>query len=151
ENRPYNQIVHELIAGRGLWTDHPATNFISVTIQPDNQKGPDPERLGGRVARAFLGVRLDCAQCHNHPFQEWTEKNFQQIAAFFGQTKHGFTGIYDAQDGEYEAEDRKTLKKHPVAPGVPFLPGLLPQEGTRRERLAAWVTDRRNTYFARAM
>lgn len=60
KNRPYDELVRELIAGKGLWTDKPATNFVTVTVQPN--KGPDPIRLAGRVARAFLGIRLDCAQ-----------------------------------------------------------------------------------------
>jgi hypothetical protein len=168
QNRPYDQIVHEMIAAQGLWTDQPATNFISVTIEPDNQKGPNPARLAGRVARAFLGVRLDCAQCHNHPFQSvWTQQKFQGLAAFFGQVHQGFTGIYDG-GGEYEFEKRvkpapddmagmmsmtPRIEKVKVEPTVPFLPDIydsLPPGGTRRERLAAWVTHPGNSYFARA-
>jgi hypothetical protein len=150
KNRPYDQLVREIIASEGLWTNRPATNFVTVTIEPDNKKGPNPERLAGRVSRAFLGVRLDCAQCHNHPFEKWTQHDFQGLCAFFAQTRQGFTGIYDAPDGEYEAENRKTRIKEQVAPAVPFLPELLPATGTRRERLAHWVTDRRNLYFSRA-
>jgi hypothetical protein len=149
-NRPYDQVVRDLIAADGIWTDRPAVNFVSVTIQPDNKKGPDPERLAGRVARAFLGVRLDCAHCHNHPFQKWTQHDFQGLAAFFGQVGQGFTGIYDDPKGEYSVEERKTGSRHAVEPDVPFLKELLPADGTRRERLARWVTDPHNTYFARA-
>jgi hypothetical protein len=61
ENRPYDAIVRDLVAETGLWTDHPATNFLTVTFNPETER-PDPERLAARVARAFLGVRLDCAQ-----------------------------------------------------------------------------------------
>ena len=86
-NRPYDQLVRELIAGTGLWTDKPATNFLSVTCQPDHQNQPDPVRLAGRVTRAFLGLRLDCAQCHNHPFADWKQADFQGLSAFFGQTQ----------------------------------------------------------------
>ena len=60
ENRPYNVLVSELIASQGLWTDHPATNFVSVTFDPDAGR-PTPDRLAARVARAFLGGRIDCA------------------------------------------------------------------------------------------
>jgi hypothetical protein len=149
-NRPYDEVVRDLIASDGLWTDRPATNFVTVTIEPDNKKGPNPERLAGKVARAFLGVRLDCAQCHNHPFQKWTQHNFQGLAAFFGQVHQGFTGIYDDQ-GNYTVENRKTGKRETVEPDVPFLKDLLPADGPRRQRLARWVTDRRNPYFGRAM
>jgi hypothetical protein len=147
--RPYNDIVSHLIASTGLWTDQPATNFISVTSQQDKKNQPDPIRLAGRVTRAFLGIRLDCAQCHNHPYARWKQTDFQSLSAFFAQTHVGFTGIYDGE-GEFEAEDRKTQKKHTVEPRVPFSPELLPDAGTRREQLAAWVTDAKNPYFARA-
>ncbi|HKB04937.1 MAG TPA: DUF1549 domain-containing protein [Gemmataceae bacterium] len=148
-NRPYDQIVRELIAGDGLWTDHPATNFVSVTVQNDKQNQPDPVRLAGRVTRAFLGMRLDCAQCHNHPFTEWKQADFQGLAAFFGQTHVGFRGIQDG-NGEFKAEDRYSKAEKVIDPMVPFLRELLPDRGERRDRLAAWVTHPKNPYFARA-
>jgi hypothetical protein len=147
ENRPYGDMVQELIAADGLWTDHPATNFLTVTFQDGHVS---PERLAARVARAFLGVRLDCAQCHNHPFEQWTQKDFHSLAAFFGRAKQGFTGMYDGPDGEHEMEDHKTGKKEVVQPAVPFKQELLPADGTRRQQLANWATDPRNEYFARA-
>lgn len=147
--RPYDAIVRDLIASTGLWTDRPATNFITVTSQQDRQNQPHPIRLAGRVTRAFLGLRLDCAECHNHPYAEWKQADFQGLAAFFGQTHLGFTGISDG-DGEFEAADKRTQQLHVVAPRVPFAPELLPEDGTRRQRLAAWVTDGRNPYFSRA-
>jgi hypothetical protein len=148
-NRPYDQIVRDLIADEGLWTDKPATNFVSVTCQPDKQNQPDPARLAGRVTRAFLGLRLDCAQCHNHPFADWTKTDFEGLSAFFGQTHVGFTGIYDGA-GEYAVEDRKTQAKKTIDPRVPFAEELLPDHGTRRQQLAGWVTHPRNPYFAKA-
>lgn len=148
-NRPYDQMVNELIAGEGLWTDHPATNFVSVTVQQDNKNQPDPIRLAGRVTRAFLGLRLDCAQCHNHPFAEWKQSDFNGLAAFFGQTHVGFKGIQNG-DGEFEADDKQSKTKKVIEPRVPFAPELLPEKGSRRDRLAAWVTHPKNPYFARA-
>src|SRR5262249_55443452 len=139
----------DLIASDGLWTDKPATNFVTVTIEPDNKKGPNPERLAARVARAFLGVRLDCAQCHNHPFQSWKQADFRGLAAFFGQVEQGFTGIQDGE-GELLLENRKTGVMDTIAPRVPFLPELLPSDGSRRSQLAQWVTDPGNPYFPRA-
>lgn len=149
-NRPYNEIVRELITARGLPTDRPATNFLTVTGTPEEKNQPDPERLAGRVSRAFLGVRLDCAQCHNHPFESWKQKDFQGLAAFFGETHMGLVGIYDDDKDVYEPEDRKTKQKGHVEPGVPFQQELLPADGTRRQRLAEWVTHEKNVYFARA-
>jgi hypothetical protein len=148
-NRPYDQLVRDLIASDGLWTDHPATNFVSVTVQPDNANQPDPVRLAGRVTRAFLGLRLDCAQCHNHPYADWKQSDFQGLSAFFGQTHLGFTGIHDGH-GEYQVKDKKTEQMRPVVPHVPFAAELLPQKGNYRQQLAHWVTHDKNPYFARA-
>ena len=149
ENRPYDRIVRELIATEGLWTDHPAANFVSVTAQQDRQNQPDPVRLAGRVTRAFLGLRLDCAECHNHPFAAWKQADFQSLSAFFGQTRIGFTGVREG-DGEYEVEDKKAKVQRVVVPRVPFAAELFPETGNRRERLAGWVTHPKNPYFARA-
>ncbi|MCI0683457.1 MAG: DUF1549 and DUF1553 domain-containing protein [Gemmataceae bacterium] len=149
QHRPYDQIVRDLIATQGLWTDQPATNFVSVTSQQQKKNQPDPIRLAGRVTRAFLGIRLDCAQCHNHPFAEWKQTDFQALAAFFGQTHIGFTGVYDG-DGEFEATEHSTNETRVAAPRVPFAAELLPEEGSRRERLAAWAAHPKNGHFARA-
>jgi hypothetical protein len=147
-NKPYDALVRELITAEGLWTDKPATNFITVTVQQDKDNQPDPTRLAGRVARVFLGIRLDCAQCHDHPFEKWKQSDFQGLAAFFGQVRQGFTGISDGA-GEFKLENRKTGEMETKAPCVPVLPELLPADMSRRRQLAHWVTDARNPYFAR--
>jgi hypothetical protein len=151
-NRPYDVIVRSLIADEGLWTDRPGTNFVTVTANPDGNV-PNPERLAARVARAFLGVRLDCAQCHDHPFQSWKQADFQGLAAYFGQVHTGLTGIYDGS-GEYEAARGKTGKPRTVAPCVPFARDLCngseATPASRRQQLAEWVTDGRNVAFAQA-
>lgn len=149
KNNSYGSMVRAIIASNGLWTDQPATNFVMVTYDPD-KKTPNPERLAGRVARAFLGVRLDCAQCHNHPFEKWKQNDFQGLAAYFGQAQVGLTGLYEGT-GDYQIENRKTSTKETVQPGVPFLQELSSHVGNRRQDLAEWVTDRRNPYFSRAM
>lgn len=152
KNRPYDQIVRDLITTEGLWTDKPATNFVTVTIEPDNKEKknqPDPIRLAGRVTRAFLGLRLDCAQCHDHPFAHWKQGDFEGLAAFFGQTHVGFRGVYDGP-GEYKVQDRKTQEFRVVEPRVALAPELLPAEGPLRQRLATWVTHQDNPWFAKA-
>lgn len=147
-NRPYGAIVRDLIADNGLWTDHPATNFITVTYDEQTQL-PSPERLGARTARAFLGVRIDCAQCHDHPFQSWKQADFRGLAAFFGATHSNFHGTRD-EGNEYRPLDRKTHLPVEIKPKVPFREELLPNEGSPRARLAAWVVDPRNRDFSRA-
>jgi len=148
ENRRYDALVRDLIAGRGLWTDKPATNFVSVTFDPDLGR-PTPERLAARVARGFLGVRIDCAQCHDHPFQPWKQADFRGLASFFGGVRSDLLGIRDAEN-DYRPPDRKTREPVAVDPEVPFCPELRPGSGSPREQLAAWVVDARNPNFARA-
>ena len=147
-NHSYDAIVRDLIADRGLWTDHPATNFVSVTYD-ETTKSYDPERLAARVTRAFLGVRLDCAQCHDHPFEPWKQADFQGLAAFFGQVRPALSGISDGP-GEFRPDTRTGAPGVAVEPRVPFHPELDPHDGSRRDRLARWVTDPRNDRFAQA-
>ncbi|VTR92333.1 Uncharacterized protein OS=Singulisphaera acidiphila (strain ATCC BAA-1392 / DSM 18658 / VKM B-2454 / MOB10) GN=Sinac_6747 PE=4 SV=1: PSCyt2: PSD1 [Gemmata massiliana] len=150
KNTSYAEIVRQMISAQGLNTDAPAVNFIAATFD-ENKKAPDAEKLAIRVTRAFLGLRIDCAQCHDHFLEPaWKQTHFQALAAFFGQTKHAVTNIADSNKGEYEFEDRVAGGTHEIAPSVPFAPELLPEHGTRRERLASWVTDPSNVYFARA-
>ena len=154
KNRPYDQTARELLSARGVWTNEPATNFVTVTSRPAMGNQPDPVRLGGRSMRAFLGLRLDCVECHNKPDhlpgRPWLKSDFHHLAAFFGQTRLGFVGIHDAPKGEYQAALKRGADPQAIEPRVPFAPELLPAEGTRRQRLAAWMTDRRNPYFSRA-
>ena len=150
DNKPYDETVREMIAGRGLNTDNPAVNFIAAAYV-DDKKGPDAEKLAIRVSRAFLGLRLDCAQCHDHFLEpSWKQSHFQGLAAFFGQTRQIVTHVSDGS-GEYRYEDRITGDQVLAVPAVPFLPELMPESGTHRERLAGWVTHPENVHFARAM
>ncbi|MFO0951309.1 MAG: DUF1549 domain-containing protein [Isosphaeraceae bacterium] len=148
DGRPYDQIVRDLIASDGIWTDRPATNFITVTYDPE-RKVVDPERLAVRVSRSFLGSRMDCARCHDHPFADWKLADFQGLAAFFGKAESGLRGIHEG-DSDYKPTDRKGGKEYTVEPKVPFHPELLPVGGNRRQRLAAWVTHPKNEAFSRA-
>ncbi|MBY0229956.1 MAG: DUF1549 and DUF1553 domain-containing protein [Gemmataceae bacterium] len=153
-NRSYDEMARELIASRGLWTNEPATNFVSVTARPAMQNQPDPVRLAGRTARAFLGIRLDCVECHDKPDhlpgRPWLKRDFHRLAAFFGQTRLGFVGIHDSEKHEYDFALKRGNEPAAIAPEAPCSPELLPAAGSRRQRLAAWITDAGNPYFARA-
>ena len=85
-NRPYDRIVRSLITAKGLWTNNPEVNFVTVTIDQNENKGPDEAKLAARVTRAFLGVRIDCVQCHDDYLgDDWLQKDFHQLASFFGE------------------------------------------------------------------
>jgi hypothetical protein len=149
-NRPYDDLVRELIATDGFSTNKPASNFIISTLDPTNGNTPNRVRMASRTARAFLGIRLDCAQCHNHPFQPWKKTDFDGLAAFYGRVNFGFSGLYEKEGEEYQVDDRRSGGKRTVQPSVPERKDLVPADGNRRQQLAAWVTHKDNPYFARA-
>ena len=150
---PYDQIVRTMIEEQGLWTGQPAVNFITAAVN-DNQL--DCNKLAGRTVRVFLGQRIDCAQCHDHPFASWKQHQFEGLAAFYGQTLQTIAGIedkteHDGKPVEFEVEDRKTLKKRTVTPAVPFGESWQGQDGTRRHQLASWITHPENRRFERSI
>lgn len=150
QNRPLDAICRQLISETGLWTDHPATNFITVTSMQSEDNKPDVNKLAGRVSRSMLGIRLDCAQCHDHPFNDrWKQKDFEQLAAFFGETALWLTGVQDKGEGYYitspDGNDRRKIEA-----AVPFDAAHLPEHGSLRHQLAHWITDQQQPYFARA-
>ena len=114
DRMPYDQIVRDMISARGLWTDVPATNFITVGFANDEF---DASKLTGRVTCVFLGQRIDCAQCHNHSFEGWTQRNVQCLAAYFAEVKLSPVGVQDSSDVEFK-----------VPPQVPFHPEWPPEK-----------------------
>jgi hypothetical protein len=153
KNTPYDALVRKMISETGLWTGKPAVNFITAAV---NEGDFDENKLAGKTVRAFLGQRIDCAQCHDHPFDHWKQPEFEGLAAFYGQLRQTIAGVEDktSADGkpvEYEIEDRKTLESRVVEPAVPFHSEWLRESGSRRERLAAWVTHPANRRFERAI
>ncbi|MBM4074483.1 MAG: DUF1553 domain-containing protein, partial [Planctomycetes bacterium] len=105
----------------------------------------------GRTVRAFLGQRMDCAQCHNHPFAEWKQTQFEGLAAQFGKIKLSPVGVEDDQKKNYSVEDQITLLQRDVSASFPFHPEWAADSGTQRQRLAAWVTNEQNHRFDRAI
>lgn len=149
-NVPYDAVVRHLIADEGLWTDAPAVNFLTVTVQPMQGRDPDPKALAARTSRAFLGVRIDCAECHDHPFDVWKQSDFEGLAAFYADARQqNIRGLRDVAR-PYVVEDAKTGAKRTVAPCVPFEQEIYRQAGRTREALARWVTHRDNRAFGRA-
>lgn len=141
-NVPLDQIVRELLASSGGVFEQPATNFYQVER--------DTLKTAENVAQVFMGIRTQCAQCHNHPFDRWTMDDYYSFASFFAQIGRK-TGedyreviVYNRAGGEIN---------HPVQ-GKPlpprFLGGDAPmvKDMDRRELLAAWITSPSNPFFA---
>ncbi|MEY3459020.1 MAG: hypothetical protein RL215_2177 [Planctomycetota bacterium] len=153
----WSTITRELIAAEGLWTDKPAANFI--TIARMENEDIDENKLAGRTVRTFLGQRIDCAQCHDHFFDpKWKQHHFEGLAAWFGHVHVTLGGVTDAATDNQPPREFRVADpgKDPeaariVQPAVPFHPEWLPQHGSRRSRLAAWVTHPNNRRFERAI
>src|SRR5262249_4626229 len=149
-----------LLAGEGIWTGKPATNFITATANPGTSNQPDPVRLAGRTARAFLGMRIDCLQCHDDKLGNievgsegdlhgGTQANFHELAAFFGPTEIKLVGVSEG-DKSYRYKFLNDEHEVVVRPHVPFGQELFDGHGGRRGQLARWVTHPSNKPFARA-
>lgn len=142
-NQPLNKMVRDLITASGGTFENPPTNYY--------QAERNTLKLTENVAQAFLGMRIQCAQCHNHPFDRWTMDDYYGFAAFF------------AQIGRKRADDpRETIvynsggggMKHPVT-GQTVAPKYLggaEAEVTnrdRREAVAEWLVSPENPFFAK--
>jgi len=160
ENRPYDAVVRDLLAEDGIWTAKPATNFVTATANPTMDNQPDPVRLAGRTARAFLGMRIDCLQCHDdklgtilvgspEKIHGGTQATFHQLAAFFGPTEVTLVGVHE-ENRPYKTKYLGATDESVVPPRVPFGEEAFSGHGTRREQLARWVTHPSNKPFARA-
>ncbi len=152
-NRPYDEMVRDMISAEGIWTSQPEANFITVSIDQNNNKnGPDEVKLAARTSRAFLGVSLDCMQCHDDMFGDhWKQTHFHGLAAFYSQSEMSLTGVRENEKINYETRFVRDKEASPVQPAAPFQEELLPEDGNLRERLAVWVTHSENKAFARAM
>lgn len=152
-NKPYDEMVRSLISDHGNWTGKPAVNFVTVTTGSTEKEQPDPERLAARTTRAFLGIRLDCMQCHDDNLGgDWLQSDFHQLAAYYSEARSfGLgLGIRDASH-EYEYRYLHAEEDEVVEPQVPFAKELLEQSAkSRRQQLAEWVTHRDNKAFSRA-
>lgn len=144
----YDEIVRQSVAATGQPTVFGPANFLSAEIAQGEQYA---NRLAGRTARAFLGQRMDCAECHDHPFADWKQADFRGLAAYFGQLARSNAGLYDARGREHVVEDRQTQAREVVAPRVPFHAEWLADGAPRREQLGRWLTHQENRRLRRAI
>lgn len=154
EGRPLNEFARDLIAGRGSTYASPAANYYRALR--------DPLTRAEATAQVFLGVRLQCAKCHNHPFDSWTQDDYFRWAALFARVQYRIVqnNRRDKFDKhEFDGEqvvwlDRDSETTHPrtgqaVAPRFLGAPADL-AAADRLLALADWVADPANPFFAKA-
>lgn len=143
-NTPFDQVVRELLTATGnSFTVGPVNYFRVARL---------PEDLSETTAQLFFGVRMQCAKCHNHPFEKWRQDDYYSLAAFFAGVKQK----KEKDKSEVVSFDRSGAVKHPRT-GQAALPRFLGdrsevgKDRDRREALAQWLTAADNPFFARAV
>ncbi len=146
-NRPYDEIVRQILGATGTIVENPPVAWYKRVKEP-NQQLED-------VAQLFLGVRMQCAQCHHHPFERWSQHDYYAFAAFFSQVGRKPTAIAGEdlifhKRGIAQIENKKTLQPvKPAALGQEPVE-ILPDDDPRL-RLADWMAEPSNPFFAKAL
>ena len=158
-NQPYNELVAELLQGEGDSDVSGPANFLM-------RYGPEAAPMAGAVGQKFLGLSIQCAECHNHPHATWTQNDFWGLAAYFARLRKmnpaeqiegmdDFSIVVERSRGELLLVDKQAQPnengEYPMRTVFPKLPG---QTGTdisksRRAALSHWMTASDNPYFAR--
>ncbi len=145
-NKPMDAFARELLTASGPTFSNPPANFFRVV--------QDPNDLSEATAQLFMGVRMTCAKCHNHPFERWTQDEYYQLSAFFSQVKR--------REGPTKEEETVSLDWNGQVTHLrtgqvmkPRLPGAgfpeIAAKTDRRVALAEWLTRKDNPFFARAI
>jgi Protein of unknown function (DUF1553)/Protein of unknown function (DUF1549) len=154
-NTPVDKLVQELLTANGNTFNNPPANYYRIA--------KDPLSLAESTAQLFMGVRMQCAKCHNHPFERWTQDDYYGFAAWFARVKQkpdpsngaakatpatAAEIIYSARDGEVtQPRSGKVMKPRYVSVGdADMKPGQ-----DRREVLAEWLTSPGNPFFAKSV
>ncbi len=150
-NAPWDQFARGVVTAQGSAVEDGASNFYAIH--------QDPESMAENVSQAFLSLSINCAKCHNHPLEKWTNDQYYQFANLFARVRaKGWGG--DARSGD----GKRTLYVEPAGDliqprtGKPQPPAPLDAQaiatddpGDRREVLADWLTAPENPYFTRAI
>ncbi|MFO0919979.1 MAG: DUF1549 and DUF1553 domain-containing protein, partial [Planctomycetaceae bacterium] len=145
-DKPMDQFARELLTSSGSVFENPAANYWRASR--------DPQDATETTSQLFLGVRIQCAKCHNHPFEKWTQDNYYGIAAAF--TRVGRKNsvdpdeevIFTSASGEVtQPRTGKQMKVHLLLQGDVDVPA----EIDRRQIFADWLTKPENPFFAKSL
>jgi hypothetical protein len=153
-NTPFDTVVRELITADGSTFSNPPANFYRIAR--------DPQNLAETTAQLFFGIRMQCAKCHNHPFERWTQDDYYSMAAFFARVRQkkddiepgpnpqtvGAEVIYSDRGGE--VTQPRTGRVMPPK----FMGGAVatvPANRDRREVLAEWLTADNNPFLPKSV
>jgi len=146
ENEPWDRFVRELVTARGSTLENGAANFFALH--------EDPQDMAETVSMAFLGMSINCARCHDHPLEKWTNDDYYGMANLFARVR-GKGSEGDGNRVIFVADNGELIQPRT---GRPQLPRPLDGKAAafdstvdRRRALADWLTDPKNPYFSRAI
>ncbi len=141
-NKPFDQLARDVLAASGNLDEVPPVAWFKQ-VKDAQQQTED-------TAQLFLGTRLQCAQCHHHPFEKWSQNDYYSFSAFFTQVRFKGTDTLLHRRGTATAINKKTKASvKPAALGSGPLT-IAPEEDPR-ERLADWMSAKENPFFARTL
>ena len=163
ENLPYDKLVKQLLLAEGRVNESGPLLFYAAAKM-------NAEELAARTSRTFLGMRMECAECHDHPFDQWSQEDFWSLAAYFAQISRPqgkiemvspVLRVRDADFGSVKLPETDIViePKLPVSlngghgmtqADIDELKEAQVTGGSRREQLAAWITHPKNSHFAQA-
>jgi hypothetical protein len=146
-NLPYDALVRQILGATGTIVSNPPVAWYKRVKEPNLQQED--------VAQLFLGVRMQCAQCHHHPFERWSQRDYHALTAFFTQVGRKPTAIAGEdlifhKRGVALVENKKTMEKVMPAALGQTPPKILPDEDPRL-LLADWMGESSNPFFAKAL
>ncbi len=147
ENKPYDQWMREIVAASGEMGRNPAVTWYREVKSIEDQVQD--------AAQIFLGVRLQCARCHHHPFERWSQQDYYGFAAFFSRlarkpgTQSGEEVIFHDRGTAVAINPRTKLPVRPTGLGTAAFD--IPPEQDPRHVLANWMADKDNPFFARML
>lgn len=151
ENRPYDQFASQLVAAKG----DPAHNPAVAWYRSRNFNNENTEKIVEDTAQLFLGMRIQCARCHHHPFEKWSQDDYYGFSSFFARigrknSDDPFTPrIFTLPEGRATLPGKGTSYA-PKALDGPEFPDLGPRDDPR-DKLAEWLRQPDNPFFARAL
>jgi len=151
ENKPYDKFVREILTAAGDSNVNPASVWYREVDQINEQVED--------TAQLFLGLRIQCARCHHHPFEKWSQNDYYGMAAFFSRL-----GKKNLSRGQRVGRDRRVVHNTGVASarnpkngkilkptGLGSQPFVIPPDRDPRVYLANWLTAKENPFFAKAL
>jgi hypothetical protein len=150
-NQPWDQFVREIVTATGSTHENGAANFYALH--------QDPEMMAETTAQAFMGLSINCAKCHNHPLEKWTNDQYYAFANMFSRVRaKGWGGDYRNGDGMrvvYTDSQGELIQPSRGSPQPPApldgQPLAFDATADRRLAVAQWLTSPDNPYFTRAI